>query len=287
MTARHIKVSAAGLALFCAAALASAVAAGEQKEIRLGIWPCTSPMKVYRQYQGLAGFLSKETGLKVRLVIPKDSEAFFRRVENNDVDFALQDANVYSQLAGNYDPSYLLQALTSGGEAVEKGVIIVRKDSGIKDIGGLRGKKIIFGDEHSLTKYITIKRLLAERGLDLNKGLGGHSFGRDCEGIILRVYLKKYDAGVIDNWSWKALHEPGEQEVNADKLSVIAEGPAVPYWVFAAHKKTDKSLAAGVERALLKLNIKEPEYRKILKSIEIGGFVKAGAADYGRLKDLK
>ncbi|HAT71378.1 MAG TPA: hypothetical protein DCS63_01000 [Elusimicrobia bacterium] len=285
MTTLDMKALAAGLALFCAAVLSCAPAAAGQKIVRVGIWPCTSPMKVYRQYQGLAEFLSGETGLNIKLVVPKNCAAFFEQVEENGVDFALQDANVYARLAGYYNPGYLLQTLTSEGKAVEKGVIIARKDSGIKAVKDLKGKKMIFGDEHSLTKYITIKRLLAENGLDIKKDLGGYSFGGDCEGIILRVYLKRYDAGAIDNWSWKEMNEPGEHEVNADKLAVIAEGPPVPYWVFAAHKNTDIALAARVELALLKLDVKNPAYRGSLKDMEIGGFVKAKAADYVMNKD--
>lgn len=104
---RKMKISGAGLVLFSLAAFCLNPAAAEQKTVKLGIWPCTSPMKVYRQYQGLAGFLSGETGLKVKLVIPKNSKTFFELVENNGIDFALQDANVYSRLDGNYNPGYL------------------------------------------------------------------------------------------------------------------------------------------------------------------------------------
>ena len=189
--------------------------------------------------------------------------------------------------SGNYSPGHLLQALTAEGKSVERGVIIVRKDSGITDVKALKGKKILFGDEQSLTKHITIKKLLAENGLDVKKDLAGYSFGRDCEGIILRVYLRKTDAGAIDNWSWKALHEPGEQEVEADQLTEIAEGAAVPYWVFSVHKDTDESIAAKFEQALLKLDNKNAAYKEILKNMEIGGFVKSKETDYGILQDLR
>ena len=288
MSAHKTKIFRMGAVLFCLAVFCSGLsAASEQKVVKLGIWPCTSPMKVYRQYQELAGFLSTETGLKVKLVIPKNSAAFFELVKRDGVDFAFQDANVYSRLAGNYSPGHLLQALTAEGKSVERGVIIVRKDSGITDVKALKGKKILFGDEQSLTKHITIKKLLAENGLDVKKDLAGYSFGRDCEGIILRVYLRKTDAGAIDNWSWKALHEPGEQEVEADQLTEIAEGAAVPYWVFSVHKDTDESIAAKFEQALLKLDNKNAAYKEILKNMEIGGFVKSKETDYGILQDLR
>jgi ABC-type phosphate/phosphonate transport system substrate-binding protein len=123
--------------------------------------------------------------------------------------------------------------------------------------------------------------------MDIKTDLGGYAFGKDCEGIILRVYLKKVDAGVIDNWSWEALHGSGEQDVNVNKLSVIAESFSVPYWVFAAHKNTDKGVLEKIERALLKLDGKNPEHLKILKGIEMGGFAKARETEYDIVKKLQ
>ncbi len=257
----------------------------EQKVIKLAIWPCTKPMKVYRQYCKLAKFLSEETGMKIKLIIPDNTEKFFALVKDAQTDFAFQDAAVYLQLAENYNPGYLLQALNPSGKPTEKGTVIVRKDSGIKSIKQLKGKKMLFGDKYSLTKYLTIKKLFLENGIDIDKDLVDYSFGRDCEGIALRVYLKKADAGAIDSWSWEEFQKENEQ-IDSDKLLVIAEGIEVPYWVFTAHKKTDEGVIEKVEHILLKLNRMNLSHQEILLGPEIGGFIKAKDTDYNQTRAI-
>ena len=110
----------------------------------------------FKKFNPLVTYLKQESGLDIRLVVPKDSVEFERDLKSEDIDFVLQDPYTYVRLAGFYNKDNLLGTLTREGTRGQSGVVIVRKDSGIKKMEDLRGKTVIFGPKLSATNWAKV-----------------------------------------------------------------------------------------------------------------------------------
>lgn len=255
--------------------------------LRLAILPCTDVVKTYEAFLPLAGYLEGRLGRKVELLVPKDFSEFEGFVEAGRVDFAFQAPHTYVRLANLYNRKLLVKARTPEGEVLHRGVIVVRRDSGITRIEELKGKSLLFGPKLSTAKWIAARDLLFEKGVDLNKDLKRYANGTSCEAIALQVYLKNFDAGALCDYSFAELasaENKDEDAIPVDQLVVIGRTWAMPTWVLAFRREMDPALAARVQAALLALESGRKEDMEILEPIETGGFAPALDSDYDELR---
>ena len=262
-------------------------AAGKPRPVQIAITPCTEILKTFKEYQPLAAYLERQLHQPVKLVIPKDFPEFERLIKEGGVEFAFQAPHTYVRLAHLYNRKMLLKALTPEGAAKHRGVLIVRKDSPLQRVEDLKGKYVIFGAENDMAKNLSVKRLLAAKGIDPNKDLRGYKHDGSCESIALNVFLKTADAGAICDYSFKNINEPGndaESEIPPKQLRILGRTEEIPTWVFAARTGVDATLIARVNKALIALSPKNNEQEGILESAEVGGFVKAKDSDFDEIR---
>ena len=262
-------------------------AAGKPRPVQIAITPCTEILKTFKEDQPLAAYLERQLHQPVKLVIPKDFPEFERLIKEGGVEFAFQAPHTYVRLAHLYNREMLLKALTPEGAAKHRGVLIVRKDSPLQRVEDLKGKYVIFGAENDMAKNLSVKRLLAAKGIDPNKDLRGYKHDGSCESIALNVFLKTADAGAICDYSFKNINEPGndaESEIPPKQLRILGRTEEIPTWVFAARTGVDATLIARVNKALIALSPKNNEQEGILESAEVGGFVKAKDSDFDEIR---
>ncbi len=255
--------------------------------LRLAILPCTDVVKTYEEFSPLATYLEAHIGRRVELVVPKDFSEFEKFVRGSKVDLAFQAPHTYVRLANLYNHQTLLKALTPKGKDSHRGVIVVRRDSGISSVKELKGRSVLFGPKLSTAKWIAARDLLRENGIDIAKDLTRYANGTSCEAIALKVYLKDFDAGALCDYSFAEIATPGnkaEDAIPADQLVVIGQTWSMPTWVLSFRLGMDPKLAATARKALLNLSTQKQEDMEILESIETGGFVPAQDRDYDGIR---
>lgn len=258
-----------------------------QAPLSLAILPCSDVVMSFKKFHPLIAYLEQETGFKIQLIVPGDFDGFERSMRNGDIDFVFQDPHTYVRLAYLYDENALLKALTREGAAVQAGVVIVRKESGIHSMQDLRGKNVMFGPKLSAAKWLAAKLLFEEHGLNIDHDLRTYSNGGCCEDIAFHVYLKTADAGVIcDHFLETHLNKQQELGFEASQLTIIARTSAVPTRVFAARKELHPEIVSKVNRALLLLDNKNPAHAQILQNAELGGFQASSDEDYDGIRAL-
>lgn len=275
--------------LLCFCLVQTGQTAGKEQPIQIAIPPCTDIMRTFKEYQPLVAYLKQQIGQPVSLVIPKDFSEFERVVKEGTVDFTFQAPHTYVRLAHLYNREMLLKALTPEGETKHRGVVIVREDSPLQRIEDLKGKYVIFGAENDMAKSLSAKRLLTAKGINPEKDLRSYKYDGSCESIALNVFLKTADAGVVCDYSFKKINEPGEVdkgEIPANQLRVIGQTEEVPTWIFAARKEVDPDLVARINKALIVLSPNNKEHEEVLESAEIRGFVKAKDSDYDEVRKI-
>jgi phosphonate transport system substrate-binding protein len=260
---------------------------GAGKDITIAILPCKDVVMTFKKFHPLVTYLKQETGLDIRLVVPKDSVEFERDLKNGDIDFAFQDPYTYVRLADLYNKADLLGALTREGTRVQSGVVIVRKDSGTNKLEDLRGKTVMFGPKLSATTWVVAKLLFEQRGIDIDKDLKAYSNGTCCEDIAFNVYLKKVDAGVVcDHFLEEHSEKQQELGIDANEIVIIDRTRLIPTNVFAASRAVSKDIINTINQALLRLDKEKSAHTKLLYPAELGGFEKSRDKDYDDMRML-
>ena len=260
---------------------------GEKTEITIAILPCFDEVMTLKKFYPMITYLKKQTGLDVKIVVPKDYILFESTLSKGDIDFTLQDPHTYVKLANLFNKDTLIRTFNPEGKTGENGVFVARKDSGIKNVRDLRGKRVMFGPKLSLTRWIAAKELLRDSGIDLDKDLKSYFNGGCCEDIVFNVYLKEVDAGVIcEHFLQKEGCEKTDLGISLQQLVAIGKTKGVPMRIFAAHKDLPDDIVNPVIQTLLKLDRENPEHAEILFSAELGGFQKTNDKEYDDIRTL-
>ncbi len=257
------------------------------RELKMSIFPCTDAANGFRKFHQLVAYLQQSSGLKISLVFYDDPAGYERALKKGGLDFVIQDPYVYVKLADKYSNANILQALTLDKKTTQSGVVIVRKDSGLKRIMDLKGKTVMFGSKLSSPRWIAARHLFKKNGLQIDRDLRDYFNKECCEDVAFNVLLNVVDAGVVcDHF----LQEHGSRQVelglDAGQLVVIAATDQVPTKIFSGSKYVRDDDMVMITRALMHLDLQNSEHRRILENADLGGFRKASAQDLSQIREL-
>ena len=236
--------------------------------VKLGLLPLYSAITLNKRFSPLAAYLSAKTGRDFRLVIPKDFEEFVHLVRTGSVDFAYQNPYVYLLLAREGSLSSLALTVSKEPEkprSTFRGVIITRRDSDIRDVGDLPGRRIMIVSRKSAGGYRFQKLFLRDKGIAIDKEAELVE-GKRHEEVALAVYRGEVQAGFVRESALEVVQDL----VDMGKLRIVARTPYYPNWPFAAHRKTEPMLAEKVQKALISL-----QDEKLLRTVGVEGFTDA------------
>ena len=126
----------------------------------------------------------------------------------------------------------------------------------------------------SAAGFLAQKLYLIENGIDVYKDLNIID-GKHQEAVILNVYRKTVDAGFVRESAPIVL----EEEIDLNKIRILARTPYIPNWPFAATKKADNAITDTVKKHLLEL-----KDNKVLSAAKIEGFKSATDRDFDTLR---
>ncbi|MCX7045519.1 MAG: phosphate/phosphite/phosphonate ABC transporter substrate-binding protein [Candidatus Sumerlaeota bacterium] len=129
----------------------------------------------------------------VKSAVPTNYITVIEAFGTQKADFAA--LTVYSYILAHdvkkYDAQMVLSVIRGKDERSYQGEIIAHKDSGIKKLEDLKGKKFAFVDPASTSGYIMPLKLLKEKGVVL----GGTIFAQRHDNVVTMIYQKQVDAG--------------------------------------------------------------------------------------------
>jgi phosphonate transport system substrate-binding protein len=249
-------------------------------EVRLGILPRLSAVDLYDMFNPLALYLSKETGEKVSLVIPRDFDAFKAAVKAGQIDVGFANPLIYVQL----NKEMLLEPLALASEPKAgprfRGIIIARKDSAIRCIGDLKGKRLMFVDKSSAGGYIFQMMALSNAGLDVKKDFILMPFAKKHDVVVQAVFNGAADAGGIREDD--LVKQKGFLDIS--QLRIVAYTDYYPNWPMFAAPTLRKEFSAKLRTALLKLSPGSARAGQILGPAQLTGFVPVSDSDYDGLR---
>ena len=150
----------ARVALLVIVSLSSGVHA--QNELRFAVTDVVGLETLQREWGPFQKALESRTGLKVAFFAVNNRTAAAEAVRAKRVDLVFTGPAEYVVLRAraNVVPVIALQRVDYYPN------VVVRADSGITDVAGLKGKKVVFGPIGSTSRHLGPMQLLADLGLD-------------------------------------------------------------------------------------------------------------------------
>lgn len=239
----------------------------------LGVHPLHNPTKLISVYAPLADYLSARIdNAEIRVEASKDYASYDAKIEQEKFDFSLPNPfQTLNSLNHNYEVINQV-----GSEKLFKGLILVRRDSGISQVSQLRGKRIAYPAPTALAATMMPQYFLQSQGLNLKKTKTNYVGSQ--ESSIMNVYLKHSDASATWPIPWLDLQK--NQPAVAKELRVAWETDTLPNNSFMYHRiRVPEFVAKQVQMLLADLH-KNDEGRQILKDMNIERIYQADNSTY-------
>ena len=241
----------------------------EEKVIKMGFVPLKNSEKLVEDLKPISDYLSERLGVKVEAFTASNYIGVVEGLGSGSVDFGIIPpfSSLLAQKQSNAKP-----ILTSKGKTGKPGYtaeLYVRKDSGIKSLQDVKGKKVAFVDPSSSSGYIYPGAMLVNAGLNLDKDIsyqfsGGHDKS-------LQLLLNK-DVDVIATFDGVEDRYAKDFPQAKTDIQKLATSDMIPGVMVTTSGKMDKELQEKLEKALRDIE-KDPKMKEMFtKMFSITGF---------------
>jgi phosphate/phosphite/phosphonate ABC transporter binding protein len=266
MTTRH--------ALFLSLALLTSGFAGRSAaaELKFGFTPVLGQSQTKAEFDPLMAYLAGAIGQKVSLYVAKDYGDLRTMMESGAVDIGSFSPFAYVDAARGGKVRIIAQSLLEGS-GTYRGLIVVRKDSGLRTLADLAGKKFAYVDPKSASGYVYPRAMLLEKGIHPDTGFSEVIFAGDHNKVIAAVLGRRVDAGAIYDGAIRIAKNAGAQ---TEDLSVIASTDPIPHDAITVRSELDPILVQKIRAALVGMD-KTDAGRLVIAASKKGltGFVPA------------
>lgn len=249
----------------------------EAREIIIGLTPDIGMENIAKGAKPLSAFLTKEIGVPVRFFVATDFTGQIEAMAAEKVDVALLPPLAY-MLAKKANGAQVLLKLSRRGSVSYRSLFVARADSGIKNIGMAKGKRMAFVDPTSASGYLYPAAYLKGKGYNPDTFFSATVFTGSHKEAVLAVYKGNADvAACYDN----ALSSVEKTVPNLKKKVVkIGSSTDIPNDVIVARKNLDPLLVAKLKTALLKYSATDEGKKALFALYEADGLAPAKDADY-------
>lgn len=259
-----------GLLSFCfAAGLAGAQA---PKTLNFGVVPQQAASELAETWSPVLAWLSRHTGINLRFATAPDIPTFEQRLAKEEYDLAYM--NPYHFVVFNEVPGY--QALARAKDQRLQGLMVVRKNSSIKNLKDLNGQTLVFPAPAAFAASILPRAELRRQGINFTP-----RFVSSHDSVYLAVEKDLFAAGGGINRTWELL----EADV-AQSLRILWKTPSFTAHAIASHPRVTSEQRATLLKAMAAMT-EDPEGLKLLKTIGFKGFESAANADWNDVRALK
>ncbi len=223
----------------------------EQQNLRIGIPPYKSEQELRDVFKDVLLHLEKSLETKVHFFVSKDYEDMINRFKNGLIDVGFFTPNAYvearERIEGLKYIATVLYADKSGNVNDHyKSVLVVKKDSDIKSISEIKGKRIGFTDERSTSGYIFPRILLKESGIDFKKDFASVFMLKKHPKIMGALAGGSIDVGATFE---DAVNESKNEY--GDIFKIIAYSKEIPYDAVVAAPHIKSNLVEKIQKALI------------------------------------
>lgn len=244
------------------------------RDLQLGSVAMDIPAEMVKRLTPLTQYLSKKTGITVNFRASPNLGSAVEDLGMNNTQIAYLTPAAYIEAHEKFDAIPLVTPLNKGKSSFTL-MIAVQKDSPIKSVTDLRGKKFAFGDKKALLQPAVV----ISSGIKLEE-FASYDYLNHYDNIAKAVINGDFDAGIIKDAIVDKFADKG--------LRVIYTSVPLPSYIFAVNKNLPARTITKLKKAMLALKADTEEHKAILTAIENGydGFEVAKDNDFDGIRKL-
>ncbi len=258
------------LIFFITAAFKKSLA--QERVFTIGVVPQFTPVEIYERWGPLVKELENRTGLKFELKTYKSIPEFEKAFLKGELDFVFM--NPYHQVMAYKAQKYIPLVRD---KTPLTGILVVRRDSPVKEVKDLDGKVIAFPAPNAFAASLYMRALLTENF----KISFTPEYVKTHDNVYRQVILGKAQAGGGVNNTF--LRQP--EEVKRE-LRILYETPSAAPHPLSVHPRVPKEVRDKVKKVILDM-ANEPSMKALLDRVQMPNPVPADyARDYKPLEKL-
>jgi phosphonate transport system substrate-binding protein len=255
----------------------------QELEVSFAISPKASPVANLSIYSDFIKYLSKKTGYKLGIKQRSKYSEINTLLETGEAQFALSSTGAF--LSGKSE--FGLEALAVpviNGKTSYHSLIIVNKESDIREIYQLKGGVFAFTDPISLSGKLYPQHLLNLLGIKQKDFFKRAFFTSGHDKSIESVAIGLADGAAVCSLIYDDLKRWGAPNIDSVKIIKISPPYGIPPIVVSP--LADSTAKHRILRTLIKMNA-DLEGKKILDRINIDKFVLPDPAAYSTAQRLR
>ena len=247
----------------------------------LGLIPERNIFKQLDRYEPLATYLSEKIGADVKLKVLTRYGNIIDNFASAGLDGAFFGSFTYTLAHAKLGVEAIARPETVGGVSTYYGLLFVRKDSGIKSVGDMKGKRFVFVDRATTAGYLLPRAFFKAHRIENYKTFFKETyFSGTHEDAIFDVLNKKAEIGAAKNTVFARL-AAADSRVK-DELVILARSPEVPENGLAVRNDLDHAIRNKLQEALLNMQ-NESQGIQVLKDLGAMRFIETTDSDYANV----
>lgn len=250
--------------------------------LRIAIAAMISPKTTAKYYDKLLEFIGDRMGCRMVFTQRKTYEEVNQLLKDRKLDLAFVCAGPYVTGHKNFGME-LLVVPVAHGEKVYYSYLLAGKDSKIKSLDDLGGKKFVFTDPHSNTGCLVPKYMLARKGHSPESFFGEFFFSNSHDNSIKAVAEDLADGAAVDSLIWEFANTV--DPTYTSKTTIIEKSP--PYGIppVVVHPDIDPQLKEQFREVFLHLH-EDTQAAELLNKLQIDKFEMGDDAAYDSVRDM-
>lgn len=255
-----------------------------REEILIGLIPEENIFRQMDRHRPLASYLSKKLGVNVRLTILSRYGDIIDSFVSRGMDGAFFGVFTSVLAMEKLGVEPVVRPVNIDGSAVSQAYVFVRKDSGIRGIRDMKGKRMAFVDRATATGYLYFLALLRENGFyDLNSFFREYYFTGSHDAAVHAVMDNRADVGIAKGKVFNRVIE--KDPLLRNELIVLYKSPEFPDTTLCLKKELPEDTKKRIRDILLNME-KDREGAEVLKKFGAIRFITADKKDFSELFDI-
>ncbi len=250
--------------------------------VRIGVLPDMNDEELQKRYNSLLNYLSEETGLEFKLLLPEDYVELLHLFAKGEVDLALFGGLTFVQANTLYQAEPLVMRDV---DTRFISVFMVRSSDPATEINDLKGKVLAFGNSLSTSGHLmprhflqTNKQIIPEEFFSQIVYSGSH----DKSAFMVRD--GKADLGAVNVEIVNGMLRDGR--LNKGELRVVWETPPYPDYVWSVPRYLNEDIKTQLRDAYLQLDFNDEQDRQVLTDLGARSFLPAGTRIFQPLQQI-
>lgn len=249
-----------------------------QKKILIGIMPEINVFKQKQRFKLLGDYLTNKTGVTVEFTILSKYGNIIERFTADKMDGAFLGSFTGALAIKKLKVDPLVRIANLDGTTSYHGYLFVRKDSEIKGVKEMKGKKMAYVDKATAAGYLFPITYLKENGVTDTDHFFSETTFTGSHDAAINAVLKQYaDVGASKHSVYE--HEKIKNPLIDNQLIVLARSADVPSSGLFVRKDLPQALKDKLKSVLLGLQA-DPDGKTILLKHDASRFVESSETDY-------